>query len=897
MATHPKGKTGLHPRGSIALAAVFLAIASGPALGTQMQDLQRLGAQVRAVADQADLGVPPSQQELASLRRQLEDIDRAAKAAGELALERKYRSIAMFLARIEYRSTHPMPAPPQAGLPSQPALVDREVVTAQHGGKCVASLGLSEAAPVQATFGASGSGRADAWYHFEAPRDGYYLFSTRSMQSDPAIEILAGDCTTLRALARDDDTTNLDASASVKLRHGEPAIIHVNNAALGGSVTLAVTATGATISGTISDSVTGLPLANAWVAAISTSLYYSMYSGYTDQNGGFLLPVSTGTYYVFASDNQYVTELYPNALCQYGTAYYNISGCNTAQATPITVTTDATITGIDVALGHGQQISGSVRDGSNQPIPSAGVTLYSSSGTQLGYDNTDSAGRYSFAALPAAAYSLLAQASGYGSQIYDHVACGGPLLSQCDLDLASTINVSTEDVSGANFNLPVLATIQGTVTGPAAYGAQVCVLDGLGNMAIQCTGADANGHYQAGPLPVGTYYAYAVAGGFFSQMFNGVDCPQDCALSTPAATAITLSQVGQIGLANFQMHALPSVHGHVQDGVSSLPLSNVTIYASVLPPGGNSSTTSTTTDGNGDYTLTGTPVGQYYLLAQSNDHLDQIYAGIPCEQYNTGSYYPSTACDVTEATLLTIAPGAIPPAFNFALQPSSSISGKATTRAGEGSDLPASVEVDVYNGAGVLAAVAYSDVLGNYVVNDLPPGTYFAEAGSPYYYYAAFMPQIWQQIDCPGQCAPTTGTPILLDAQATATGVDFDMTRRDAVVGRVVDDKNSPLSGVVIDLFDSTSGAYYASGISDPLGYYVAVGSLGGAYFVATEAGGGYVDQVFSHISCPLGSAYFGDCALSGATPIGLNYVAAQPHIVNFLLFSKDTVFANGFEP
>ena len=108
MATHPKGKTGLHPRGSMALAAVFLAIASGPALGTQMQDLQRLGAQVRAVADQADLGVPPSQQELASLRRQLEDIDRAAKAAGELALERKYRSIAMFLARIEYRSAHPM---------------------------------------------------------------------------------------------------------------------------------------------------------------------------------------------------------------------------------------------------------------------------------------------------------------------------------------------------------------------------------------------------------------------------------------------------------------------------------------------------------------------------------------------------------------------------------------------------------------------------------------------------------------------------------------------------------------------------------------------------------------------------------------------------------------------
>jgi hypothetical protein len=273
-----------------------------------------------------------------------------------------------------------------------------------------------------------------------------------------------------------------------------------------------------------------------------------------------------------------------------------------------------------------------------------------------------------------------------------------------------------------------------------------------------------------------------------------------------------------------------------------------------------------------------------------------MYPDVPCEQYNPGYYYPSTACDVSAATQLTIAAGSVPPAFDFALPPSSAISGHASTRAGPGSDLPASVEIDVYDGTGTRVSFATSDALGNYVVNDLPPGTYYAEAASTYWWSNSFIPQIWPLIDCFAVCAPTTGAPLVVAAEADVDGIDFDLTRRDAVVGRIVDDAGHPLGGVIVDLFDAASGNYAQSAISDGLGYYATAANTGYSYFVATEAGSGHVDQVYAGISCPLGPAYFGSCPLLGATPIGLNANSVQPQVVNFALYSADTVFASSFE-
>src|SRR5205807_2121007 len=104
------------------------------------------------------------------------------------------------------------------------------------------------------------------------------------------------------------------------------------------------------------------------------------------------------------------------------------------------------------------------------------------------------------------------------------------------------------------------------------------------------------------------------------------------------------------------------------------------------------------------------------------------------------------------------------------------------------------------------------------------------------------------------------------------------------------------IGGAVIDLFDAATNVYKASGISDAQGFYAVGATTGYSYFVATDAGAGYVDQIYSGVSCPAGAAYFGLCAFSNATSVGLGSAGTQPHIVNFTLQGGNAIFHNGFE-
>jgi hypothetical protein len=131
---------------------------------------------------------------------------------------------------------------------------------------------------------------------------------------------------------------------------------------------------------------------------------------------------------------------------------------------------------------------------------------------------------------------------------------------------------------------------------------------------------------------------------------------------------------------------------------------------------------------------------------------------------------------------------------------------------------------------------------------------------------------------------------------ATVSDIDFALTWRDAIVGRITNQDGMPLAGVLVDMFRTLDQGYRASGVSNALGYYYARPNEFDTYFLATEAGDGYFDQVYSGISCPNGSAYYGLCALDGAAPVPLNSGSSQPHIVDFVLQSSDPIFANGFD-
>lgn len=876
------------------LALVFFAPAA--LAGVSPQDLQALGARIKDASDQVDAGMPVPPQAVSELARQFSVLRGALPAEADRPARQKFLAVAVLLARLQQQTANESQAAPLVHSAKLHSPIDREIVTAQHGSTCAVALGVSEALPVQVMLAAAGQQNAQAWFRFgSAP--GRYRFTTNSVAADPTIEVFSSCASSAKLLASNDDTLGLDAAAAVAIAEPDGEVfVHVTNTGAGGTTVLSVSDANGAVSGVITDTKTGQPITNGIVYLLSVPYGYSVASGYTDQNGNYLVPVAPGTYYAQMLADGYVEILYPNVTCGPLRSYGYIGNCQVAQAQAVTVSSGATHGNINAALSSGQRISGIVRDTGNQPLVGS-VTLYDSiTGNALEYGGTDGFGRYTFLTLPPGGYQLSTQVGGYGEQMFDHVACGGALQNVCDLSKSSTIAITNADVA-ADFDLDALASIEGNVIGPdslpiSPYGATVNVADATGAIVAQ-SNTDANGHYSAGPLATGSYRVYAFANNYFSQVFSGIDCGPDCLNGTPGATGITISHDGQVATADFQLHALPVVQGHVQDAMSGLPLANVFVTSSIYPPSGYySAAASATTDSNGNFSLTGTPAGKFYVLAQSNDHIDQIYSGIPCEQFGY-YYYAGTPCDVSTATQLVIDPNTTPGALNFSLQRSSSISGHMLQRADTTTDLPAITEIDVYNGAGTDVASVQADTSGAYTVSDLPPGTYYVAAATNYYDY---LEQLWQNTDCPSPCAPTSGTPVVLGAGDARSGIDFSLLRRSAIVGRVRDALGIPIAGVVVDLFYSSSGNYVASAISDVQGFYSVGGNTSDSFDLATEAGAGFIDQVYSGVACPAGPAYFGLCSLTGATPVPVSNNSTQPTVVNFVLKLGDRVFASGFE-
>jgi hypothetical protein len=858
------------------------AFASPAQPGDPLSAIQSLGAQVKSASEHAKFGKQPEKKTLDDFERTLLRLRDSAGANAQL--QHKYQAIAMLFGNLKHQAEHPAHTP--AKQPTR-ADIDIQVVTDQHGASCANALGIGDKVPVQVMLGQPGNGRSDAWFRYEPRAGAGAHFTTDSAGPDPALEVFDGCGSKAAKLASNDDALGLDAALSVKTGR-DPIYVHLTNSGQAGGALVAASVATSSVSGTVQDLKNGSAIANAQVILLDSSGFYTGYYAYTDLNGDYAIDVDTaGDYYARADAGySYLPELYPTGMCPAGTS--GISGCDLAHAHTIAIASGATIPNVDFALDAGRRISGVVRNSSNQPLKQAVVVL--SEGSSFGVTTyADDFGRYAFSTLLAGTYKVQATASGYGWQMFNHVACSGPLQAQCDLDQAASLLVSSQDITAIDFDLPQLAAIQGTVTDasstPLSY-AQVDVVDANGNIVAQGY-SDSSGHYIAGPIPVGNYRAYASDNGYFSQLFDGIDCASNCSAELSSATPIAIATDGQQGQADFHLTNLPAVHGHVQDATSGLPLANVSILVSILPPATFQTANTAVTDANGDYTLTATPPGTYYVWALSDDHIDQVYPGIACENF---LYYPSAICDVSGATLLTIALGQTPSDFDFALTASSSIGGQATSR---GSDLPASMSVSIYDTTGSLVAQTGTDATGAYVVDDLPPGTYFAASTS---YSGQYIEQLWQHIDCINPCAPTTGTQIPVAASTTVQGVDFDPIRLDAIVGRVANTTAGPVSYAVVDIFDAADDSYWGSAVVDTQGYYAVSGNMGHSYFVATEAGEGYVDQIYNGISCPLGPAFFGSCAFTTATAISLNNNATQPHIVDFVLQSNDPIFANGFE-
>jgi len=875
-------------RRALACSLLFFACGTHASAEPDIAALRALGARIKVQLDHAIGGQPPAPQTLRDLQVQLRQFHDPQLAYDDAAAG-KLRALDILFGELRRLGAGPQSMVPAAA--ASRAQVDVEVVSPEHGGSCAQALGLSQALPVRVTVGATGTAGSTVWFRYEGGADEAVRFATDSSDGDPALAVYADCGSDAPVLGANDDSIGLDASITLPTHSHRPLFVRLGNFGRGASVTISAATSTISISGKVTDAVSGLPIVNAGVSLVTSYGYFDA-SGQTDVLGNYTLqPNSAGTYFVYVGAQQHVSQLYPAAPCAFS-YYFDFSKCSLDDAQALVVADGDSLSGINVALGRGQKISGVVKSNAGAPIYGT-VYLYASDGSILGQSSSDENGAYAFVTLPPFDYRLVAKSGAYGSQMFDHVPCTDPLQATCDLTLSTPVAVGDADVTGVDFDLQVLSTIKGTVTGfdsqPMAS-ATVHVVDQFGN-PVTYGQSDVFGRFSVGPLGVGDYYVYASNTNYFSQIFDGIDCATNCQASIPAAKTVSITKLGQAASVSFNLHNLPAVHGHVYDQVTGNPLANVQIYVSQSPPS-QFFTVSATTDSYGSYVLNAFESGKYYLWAQSNDHVDQLYSGISCENY---SYYytQNYNCSIVGATLLTIAPGSPPPDFDFTLTRSASISGKATIRGATATNLPANVTVSLYNGFGTALANTVADASGHYVINDLGPGVYFASVAGNY--GSNYIPQVWNGQDCEGQCLPTTGTPIVVGAGEAIAGVDFSLVRKDAIVGRVTNSDGQPLPTSYVDVFSAATGNYVASGVADNDGYFAAPAGTGG-YFLATDAVPGYYNQVHSGIKCPIGPAYLGECSLAGATAVNLTGSNVQPIVVNFVLYSSDPIFSNGFE-
>ena len=502
---------------------------------------------------------------------------------------------------------------------------------------------------------------------------------------------------------------------------------------------------GGTISGTITDAVSGAPLISSiTVFDVSGIALPTSWNTFTD--GTYtVLGLPAGTYFVKAEDNTHVAELYDDIPC--------LDGCDPTSGTPIPVTTGADTPNIDFALQPLPVVSGSVTDSRTaDPLNDIWVSLYDDTGSYIGGTVTDEAGRYSYGRAHPGTVFAEASNNVYIGELYQEMPCP----YACDPTTGTPITlVLGSDATGIDFTLDRESWITGTVTsagGSPLWSIKVDVYDS-GGAFVDSDWTDEFGRFAIHRLPAATYYVLANENWdseWIAQLYNGIDCLQACDPTTgdPVVTA-----VGGVTDISFSLNPYGRILGTVTDAATGLPVASarVKLYDSQ----GNQIYTSWTRS-DGTYHFVGLDTGTYRAVAEDDAYFDELYDNIPCEG----------GCNVNLGTPIGVIVGTDTTGIDFALNIRGSISGQVTD-ALTGGPL-GSAYVSVYDSQGTRIKSSWTSS-GFFSVVGLPAGTYFVATQSTGFY----QDELYDDIPCEGGCDVTTGTPVVVVDGADTSGIDF----------------------------------------------------------------------------------------------------------------------------
>jgi 5-hydroxyisourate hydrolase-like protein (transthyretin family) len=408
-------------------------------------------------------------------------------------------------------------------------------------------------------------------------------------------------------------------------------------------------ATGATLSGTVTDAVTHAPVSNATVYVDTLGGNYPDHlftnQATTDSHGHWsVIGLATGTYQVqFAA---YGTN--------YASQYYNdVTGQD--PATPISIAQGTPRTGIDAALTTGGQISGTVTNGiTNKPAAGVSVFAFDEGGNEISNTTTGSAGNYTLTGLT--------QSASYRVEFYP--ASGSSLAAAvyktgATLETATPVAVTEgQTTTGIDETLGAGGSISGTVT-DAATGYPigsvfVQLTDDNGNLLFgnqSGRNTETDGSYSFTNLPPGSYKVeFSSAGPLGFQFWHGAST-----LATANSVTVTAGQnTANIDAALTQGGTLA---GRVTDAATGAGAADVDV--DVVDGKGNFLAFGVT-DANGNYKIPGVAPGSFYV---------EFFPRFGGPQANCPAQFYGGAATLAGSTPVTITAGNTTAGIDIALSP------------------------------------------------------------------------------------------------------------------------------------------------------------------------------------------------------------------------------------
>ena len=620
-------------------------------------------------------------------------------------------------------------------------------------------------------------------------------------------------------------------------------------------------ATGAVVTGWVTNAADGSALAGIWVDAYSPDGDW-VGSDDTSGSGAYeITGLASGTYYcaTYVGESPLVDEWYDDVLA----IGYDIP----TNATGIVLTEGETRVGVNFGLGAGGAVSGVVTNSAGGAITGVAVHVYSESSEWLQSETTDSGGAYEVSGLPAILVYLRsdAEASNFVDEWYDDVPVVSGDISSNALAVSVSAGVTN---TGISFGLQEGGRISGIVTDTNAVGLGGIGVDLYDADAVWVRGAttDAGGSYAMSGVPEGDYYARTEVGAsnYVDAWFDGVVVAD---LDTPSnATQIAVSSGGSVSNIDFALPLGAIVAGSVlETGLVGIAGADVVVYDADYRYIAGAST-----DYGGFYQVNGLPTGSWVVRthAASLDYADEWYNNISA----VGDSVP------VGASPIVLAPGVLSNYVDFVLIESGSIAGSVL---GTNATSLEGVVVDAYDVYGNWVMGAETTVDGSYELRGLPtPESYLVRT---YVGGTVYADEWFDDEPVAGDSVPPGATMIDLLPGGTTGGVSFALSVAGGLAGAVTDDDSAALADIGVDVYNE--GGYWVGGDeTDAAGNYQVAGVAPGAHYIRPVAENTYfVHEWFDdvHVSGePIPPTVAAVVVSSGSTiggvSFGLGFLIAQ---------------------